>query len=148
MSDIPKVMKGIMAALGGLSGYLFPGLAGPLYMLMVLLVLDYITGMLKATVTKTLSSRIGSKGIVKKVFMLVIIVVSSMIDVSLNLNATMVTMTLFFYIANEALSILENAVEIGVPVPEKLKELLLQVREEEEVEELNLDKLIEERSEE
>ena len=95
------------------------------------MVLDYLTGILKAVYTKTLSSRIGLKGIITKVLYLAII---SVVVVAGNILGITVTreMIFWFFIANECISIVENTVEVGVPVPKKLKEVLLQLRDQNE----------------
>lgn len=143
MDRVVTNIKAFMATIGFMIGAAFPGLAGPFYALIFLLIVDYITGVIKAATTKELSSRVGSKGIVKKVFILVVVTVAGVIDVVMGLNSALTTMTLFFYIANESLSILENAVIIGVPVPKGLQDLLIQVRDKETEEELVSDKTLE-----
>lgn len=96
--------------------------------------MDYISSIFRAIVEQKLSSQIGYKGISRKIFILVIISVSYLIDEYIIIMAETKSMTLIvtmFYISNEGISILENANKIGIPIPNKLKQVLLSVRNEE-----------------
>ncbi len=97
--------------------------------LMVFMVIDYITGIMSAYYLKELSSKVGFIGIAKKVVIILIITVAVMFDKAVG-NTDMVfrTATCFFYIANEALSILENATKLGLPLPKKITEALIQLK--------------------
>ena len=101
--------------------------------LIVFIVLDYISGIFRAIVEQKLSSQIGYKGILRKIFILVIISVSYLIDEYIIIAETksMTLIVTMFYISNEGISILENANKIGIPIPNKLKQVLLSVRNEE-----------------
>lgn len=98
-----------------------------LYVLVTLIVTDYVTGLVCAIIDKQLSSAIGFKGIAKKVFMLVLVGLAFMLDQAVG-TEVLRNVTILFYIANEGISILENAGKIGVPYPEKIKEILLQLK--------------------
>ena len=91
-----------------------------LYVLVTLIVTDYVTGLVCAIIDKQLSSAIGFKGIAKKVFMLVLVGLAFMLDKAVG-TEVLRNVTILFYIANEGISILENAGKIGVPYPEKIK---------------------------
>lgn len=121
----------ITSFIGGITSYILGGWDSLAKALVFLMVLDYLTGILKAVYTKTLSSRIGLKGIITKVLYLAII---SVVVVAGNILGITVTreMIFWFFIANECISIVENTVEVGVPVPKKLKEVLLQLRDQNE----------------
>ena len=95
--------------------------------------MDYISGIFRAIVEQKLSSQIGYKGILRKIFILVIISVSYLIDEYIIMAETksMTLIVTMFYISNEGISILENANKIGIPIPNKLKQVLLSVRNEE-----------------
>lgn len=123
----------ITAAFAGLCSY-FGALVVPLLIMGGAMVIDYATGMTKAWYTATLSSRIGVKGIIKKVGYLVIVAVAMMADwvfksglVSLGINwhvdFLLSLVTIIWLIINECISILENIAAIGVPAPKFLKEL-------------------------
>lgn len=133
------VMKAVLdkvelafAALGGFLGWFLGGFDGFLYALVVFVVMDYFTGVLAAGVRKELSSEVGFKGIAKKVCVFVLVGIANIVDTQvIHDGAAVRTAVIFFYLANEGISILENSAVIGLPVPEKLKEMLLQLTEEE-----------------
>ena len=100
--------------------------ADHLYILILLVILDYITGICVAIHQKRLSSKIGFKGISLKVMIFVIISMCHVLDgYLLGKGSTIQAMSIFFYCANEVVSILENSVAVGLPLPQKLKEVLL-----------------------
>ncbi|MDG3132863.1 phage holin family protein [Streptococcus suis] len=111
--------------IGGLIGSLFGDVEGILYALLLFIVADYVTGLIAAVIENQLSSKIGLKGIFKKIVLLVLVAVAHSIDMHiLKHGGAIRTTVIFFYLSNEGLSILENAVRIGLPVPEKLRDLL------------------------
>lgn len=91
---------------------------------MVAIVIDYISGLIKAYNTKTLSSSIGFKGILKKVGILLIVMLSVLVDRVTIDNGGIRTLVIYYFVANEGLSILENLAEAGLPVPKTLKNSL------------------------
>lgn len=101
--------------------------------LILFIALDYISGIFRAIVEQKLSSQIGYKGILKKIFILLIISTSYLIDKFIIMADTksITLIVTIFYISNEGISILENANSIGIPIPSKLKQVLLSVRDEE-----------------
>ncbi len=102
----------------------------PLKILILLMILDYISGVLKGYINKELSSDIGFKGIARKAMIFFILILAVMLDRLLNTGTWIFrTITCYFYIANEGISLLENGVVLGVPVPDKLKDALIQLRE-------------------
>ena len=129
MSDF---LKGIFAAICTLVGFLFGSADGLIIALIVLIVMDYISGVVAAIVEKKLSSEIGAKGIAKKVFMLLIVAVANIVDINvIGEGNTLRTVTVLFYIANECISLIENAGRLGVPVPKKLMDVLAQLKDKE-----------------
>jgi len=100
-----------------------------LEILVILVISDYITGVLGAIIEKKLSSKIGAKGIAKKIALFVVVALAFQVDRYLNIDVLR-TVAIGFYIANEGLSILENLAEMGVPFPQKLKDMLAQIRSE------------------
>ena len=117
-----------LAAIGGFIGYFVGGLDKLLYALIVFVAVDYATGILRAIVENKLSSRIGARGIVKKVTIFLIVGVGNIADIYLLGNGSALrTAVICFYAANEGLSLLENTVAIGLPVPDKLKRALAQL---------------------
>ena len=127
MSDI---MRSLIAAICTAIGFLFGETDGMFIALVVLITLDYISGVIAAAVKKELSSAVGAKGIAKKVFMLLIVVVANIVDVNvIGQGHALRTVVIIFYIANECISLLENAAELGVPFPDKLMDILKQLKD-------------------
>jgi toxin secretion/phage lysis holin len=115
-------------AIGGFLGWFLGGFDGFLYTLVAFVVIDYITGVMRAIVDKTLSSEIGFKGIFKKVLIFTLVGIGHIIDANIIGDGSIVrTAVIFFYLSNEGISILENTVHIGLPVPQKLKDVLEQL---------------------
>lgn len=101
-----------------------------LQVLVCFMVLDYITGVLRAYVNKEVSSAIGLKGIARKTVIFIVLIVAVLLDRLLNTgNWVFRTLICYFYIANEGISLLENCAGLGLPIPEKLKEALAQLKE-------------------
>ena len=124
------------AALGGWIGYFVGGMDGMLIALIVFMVLDYITGLMCAVMDKNLSSAVGFRGICKKVLILMLVGVANIMDVHvIGTGSALRGAVVCFYLSNEGLSLLENAAHIGLPVPEKLKDVLAQLHNREEVKE-------------
>lgn len=120
----------IFASIGGVVGWFFGGLDGFMWALIVFVLVDYITGVTAAAVAHELSSEIGAKGIAKKVFEFLLVGIANVLDKQiLKQGAAMRTLVIFFYVANEGLSILENCTRIGLPVPAALKKLLKQLKD-------------------
>ena len=117
--------RGIVSIFAGIGSYIYGHLDGLLIALFVVIVIDYITGLIKGAITKTLSSEIGFKGILKKMLILIVVALAHLIDSCVGSGETWRNIAIVFYISNEGLSILENCVVCGLPVPEKLKEILL-----------------------
>ena len=129
-----------IAAIGGWLGYFVGGIDGMMIALIVLMVLDYITGVMCAVMDKKLSSAVGFKGICKKVLILMLVGVANIIDVHVVGNGSALRgAVICFYLSNEGLSLLENAAYIGLPVPERLKEVLSQLHRREEKEKDDVD---------
>lgn len=123
--------KSIIAALCAAMGFVFGDMNGLMIALIALIVLDYISGVLAAIAEKKLSSEVGAKGIAKKIFMLLIVAVANIVDINVICEGHVLkSVTIIFYIANECISLLENAGRLGVPVPKKLTAVLDKLREE------------------
>lgn len=123
------IIKNILAAICALLGFVFGDLNGIMIALIALIVMDYISGVLAAAVEKRLSSAVGAKGIAKKVFMLLIVAVANIVDINvIGEGNVLKSVTVIFYIANECISLIENAGRLGVPVPKKLLDVLEQLK--------------------
>ena len=108
------------AGIGGVIGWYLGGLDGFLYALIAFVVVDYPTGVLRAIYEKRLSSRIGAQGITKKVAIFLVVGIGHLVDFYLlgSEGAALRTAVIFFYIANEGISLLENATAIGLTEPD------------------------------
>ena len=117
-----------VTALGGWLGYFLGGIDGMMIALIILMSLDYISGVMCAVIDKKLSSAIGFRGICKKVFILMLVGVANIVDLHVvGTGSALRGAVICFYMSNEALSLFENAAHIGLPVPEKLKDILAQL---------------------
>lgn len=131
MKDVANMMQYIFAALGGAIGAAMGGFDGFLYALIVVVGVDYVTGVMAGILNKELSSRIGFRGIFKKIVIFCLVAVSHIIDAYVIGDGSVLrTAVIFFYLSNEGISILENAAHIGLPIPKKLKDMLEQIKEE------------------
>lgn len=96
------------------------------------MVIDYITGVMCAIVDQKLSSAVGFRGIFRKMLIFTLVGIGNMIDVYvLGRPGVLRTAVIFFYLSNEGISLLENAARLGLPVPNKLKKVLDQLKERE-----------------
>ena len=128
MKQIWNVIQLMFAMVGGWIGWFLGGCDGLLYTLLAFAVIDYITGVMCAVVDKTLSSAIGFKGICRKVLIFALVGIGHILDTHvIGSGSVMRTAIIFFYISNEGVSLIENAVHIGLPVPQKLKDVLEQL---------------------
>ena len=128
MKEFWNTIQLIFTAVGGWLGYFLGGCDGLLYALIAFVVIDYLTGVMCAIIDKTLSSNVGFKGIFRKVLIFVMVGIGHVIDTQLiGSGDALRTAVIFFYISNEGVSLLENAGTSGLPIPEKLKEVLAQL---------------------
>ena len=128
MKELWNTMQIILVAVGGWLGYFLGGCDGLVYALILFVAADYVTGVMCAAVDKRLSSEIGFKGICKKVLIFVLVGLANILDVQIiGTGGVLRTAVIFFYISNEGVSLLENAAHLGLPVPEKLKDILQQL---------------------
>jgi toxin secretion/phage lysis holin len=107
--------------LGGAVSYLYGGWSTLIQILVVFVVIDYVTGLVAAGFEGKLSSKIGFKGIAKKIMIFALVAVAHLIDSALGENHLIRDATIFFYLGNELLSILENAGKTGLPIPDQIK---------------------------
>lgn len=128
-----KLVNSTSAGIFAVCGFLWGQMDGLLYALIAFMALDYITGLISAYIAKKLSSKVGFSGIAKKVFILVLVAVGHILDVHvLGGGAVCRSAVIGFYLANEGISILENSGKIGLPLPEKLLDVLEQLRKDDE----------------
>ena len=121
-------VQAAVAAIGGYLGYFVGGVDGLMTALLIFMVLDYITGLMCAIADKKLSSAVGFRGICKKVLILMLVGVAHIVDLHVvGTGSALRSAVICFYLSNEGLSLLENAAHIGLPIPDKMKDVLAQL---------------------
>ena len=133
MKEFWTICKLAFTALGGWIGYFMGGCDGLLFTLFVFITIDYVTGVMCAVVDRKLSSEVGFRGICRKVIIFLLVGIAQMVDINVIRNGSVIrTAVIFFYLSNEGVSVLENSAHLGLPVPEKLKEVLEQLHDRED----------------
>lgn len=125
-----KIISVIFANVATVTLYVFGELDIALTCLLIAIVIDYISGIIKAYITKELSSKIGVKGILKKVGILCIVALGVLVDRITGNTGAIRTLVIYYFVANEGLSIIENLAVAGVPTPASLKKALKVIRKE------------------
>ncbi len=135
MSKIQIIIDSIAGAVGAVLGFMYGEVTGLFWALIAFMALDYITGVVVAIIEKRLSSEVGFRGLAKKFLILVFVAVGHIADTYI-LGGTPAAMSavMLFYIANEGISIIENAAALGLPVPKKLTSIMEQIRNKSESE--------------
>lgn len=124
-----KIIQTTAAVLSGIFGFLWGEFDGLLYALITFMILDYLSGVIVAIAHKELSSEVGFKGIAKKVLIMALVAVGHILDMHiLGGGAVCRSAVIGFYLANEGISILENAAKLGLPLPKKLVAVLKQLK--------------------
>lgn len=131
MSKIFNLFSIITGIFGGIATYFLGGLDNLLIALLIFIVIDYLTGVIKSLYLWKLSSKIGFKGLLKKLAIIICVGVGVILETHVGIPAVR-EMIILFFISNEGISILENLGEMDIIIPEKLKNVLLQLREKEE----------------
>lgn len=130
MKEFWNVIQMVFAAIGGWLGWFLGGCDGLVIALVAFVAIDYITGVMCAIADKKLSSEVGFKGICRKVLIFLLVGVANILDVQvIGTGSVLRTAVIFFYLSNEGVSLLENAAHLGLPVPEKMKEILEQLHD-------------------
>lgn len=130
MKEFWNTLQLAFTVVGGWLGYFLGGCDGLILALLLFVVTDYITGVMCAAIDKKLSSSVGFKGIFRKVLIFMLVGIANIIDFQvLKQGSVMRTAVIFFYLSNEGLSLTENAAHLGLPVPEKLKNVLEQLHD-------------------
>lgn len=132
MKEFWIMMQAAFTGVGGWLGYYLGGCDGLLYALVLFVVSDYITGVMCAVVDHKLSSSVGFRGICRKILIFLIVGIANVVDQQIIGDGSVFrTAVIFFYISNEGISLLENSAHIGLPIPEKLKDVLEQLHDRE-----------------
>ena len=130
MKEFWNTIQLVFAAIGGWLGYFLGGCDGLLIALVVVVVVDYLTGVMCAIADHKLSSAVGFKGICRKVLIFLLVGIANILDVQVvGTGSVLRTAVIFFYISNEGVSLVENAAHLGLPVPDKLKNVLEQLHD-------------------
>ena len=135
MSKIQIIIDSIAGAVGAVLGFMYGEVTGLFWALIAFMALDYITGVVVAIIEKRLSSEVGFRGLAKKFLILVFVAVGHIADTYI-LGGTPAAMSavMLFYMANEGISIIENAAALGLQVPKKLTSIMEQIRNKSESE--------------
>ena len=130
MRDIWTYIQLAIAGIGGWLGWLLGGYDGFLYALIAFVVIDYLLGVMCAIIEKHLSSDVGARGIFKKVVIFSLVGIAHIVDQNIIGDGGVIrTAVIFFYLSNEGISIIENATRLGLPIPEKLRDVLEQLKD-------------------
>ena len=128
MKGFWNTVQMVFAAVGGWLGWFLGGCDGLLNALVAFVAEDYVTGVLCAVADRKLSSEVGFRGIAKKALIFLLVGMANVLDVQvIGSGCVLRTAVIFFYISNEGVSLVENAAHLGLPVPEKLKDVLAQL---------------------
>lgn len=119
-----EVLSGVIATIGTFFIYLLGGLDVAMQSLLIAIAIDYLSGLIKAYNNKVLSSKIGFRGILKKIGLLFIVMLAVLIDRITGESGAIRTLIIYYFVANEGLSIIENLGEAGLPIPKVLKDAL------------------------
>ena len=132
MKEFWNIIQVIIAGIGGWLGWFLGESDGLLYTLIAFVAVDYITGVMCAVADKKLSSQVGFKGICRKVLIFALVGIGHVLDTQvIGAGSVLRTAVIFFYLSNEGVSLIENTAHLGLPVPEKIKEVLSQLHDKE-----------------
>ncbi|TGY97272.1 holin [Petralouisia muris] len=136
MKGFWNMVQFVFSAVGGWLGWFLGGCDGLLYALIAFVVIDYITGVMCGVADKKLSSGVGFKGICRKVLIFMLVGIANILDMEIiGTGCVLRTAIIFFYISNEGVSLLENAGHLGLPIPQKMKDVLEQLHKRSESDE-------------
>jgi len=128
--SMKEVIQSVLAVISTGLIYLLGGLDIAMTCLLIAIILDYVSGMLKAFITKQVSSKIGFNGILKKVSILLVVMLAVLIDRVTGETGAIRTLVVYYFVANEGLSVLENLGQAGVPIPQSIKKALKALKKE------------------
>lgn len=122
-------LRMLLAEMGMIFGYVFGEFDTLFDGLVILIIIDYVSGVIKAIIKKKLSSEIGYQGILRKMSFFAVVALANIIDKIVFADAILLRYAvILLFVANEGVSIIENLAEIGVPIPKRLIEILIQVK--------------------
>ena len=130
MKEFWTTIQLTFTGIGGWLGWYLGGTDGLFYALIAFTVVDYVTGVMCAIADKRLSSAVGFKGIFRKILIFTLVGIANILDVYvIKAGSVLRTATIFFYLSNEGVSLLENAAHLGLPVPNAIKTVLEQLHD-------------------
>ena len=130
MKEFWNIIQIVLTIIGGWLGWFLGGCDGLFYVLLAFSIIDYLTGFMCAISDKKLSSKVGFKGICRKVIIFLFVGIAHILDLYvIGTGSVLRTAIIFFYISNEGISLVENAVHLGLPVPTKIKTVLEQLHD-------------------
>jgi len=130
MKEFWNLIQVVFAGIGGWLGWFLGGCDGPIYALLVFVIVDYITGVMCAINDRALSSEVSFRGLCRKVLIFALVAIGHILDLYVIGNGSVVrTAVIFFYMSNEGISLLENAGHLGLPIPDQLREVLEQLHD-------------------
>lgn len=136
MKGFWNMVQFVFSAVGGWLGWFLGGCDGLMYALIAFVIIDYITGVMCGVAEKKLSSGVGFKGICRKVLIFMLVGIANILDMEvIGTGSVLRTAIIFFYISNEGVSFLENAGHLGLPIPQKMKDVLEQLHKRSESDE-------------
>ena len=136
MKGFWNMVQFVFSAVGGWLGWFLGGCDGLMYALIAFVIIDYITGVMCGVADKKLSSGVGFKGICRKVLIFMLVGIANILDMEvIGTGSVLRTAIIFFYISNEGVSFLENAGHLGLPIPQKMKDVLEQLHKRSESDE-------------
>ena len=128
--SMKEFICGLLSTFATFIVYLIGGLDVAISCLLIAILLDYLSGILKAFITKELSSTIGIKGIIKKIAILLLVMLAVLVDRITGESGAVRTLVIYYFVSNEGLSILENLGEAGIPIPSIIKGSLKALKKE------------------
>ena len=130
MKEFWKTIQIVLTLVGAWLGWFLGGCDGLFYALLAFSIIDYLTGVMCAISDKKLSSKVGFKGICRKLIIFLFVGIAHILDLYvIGTGSVLRTAIIFFYISNEGISLVENAAHLGLPVPAKIKTVLEQLHD-------------------
>lgn len=126
--NVVNIIKTILTAIITWIGWLIGGYDTMMIALLLFMIIDYLSGVMCAVINKKLSSKIGFKGIFKKIMIILLVGITNLLGQATGIDGLRY-IVISFYLANEGISIIENASILGLPVPKKVKDVLEQLKE-------------------
>lgn len=123
-----EILSNIFSIITTYFVYLIGGIDIAIQCLFIVMIIDYISGVISAIYNKKLNSKIGFKGILKKAVYILVIILAVILDTLLGQDGILRTIVIYFFVANDGISIIENIAEIGIPLPKKLIDTLEQLK--------------------